>query len=180
MILEVYHGTDAKNAESILSGNFIYKRNKTHWLGNGIYFYLDLSLAHWWTKNPTKKFGIKIEKGVIIKAEISIDRPSLIDLRTISDYNFFLHTYYKEYLPILNTGAFNISSQEYKQLRCSYCDFLRKRYLYKAIIGNFSFATHSYLPRQYKDFSKKMRLPYIETQLCLFDIDCITNKSKII
>lgn len=179
MVLEVYHGTDVKNAESIFSENFIYKRNKKHWLGNGIYFYLDISLARWWTTNPTKRFGTKIEKGVIIKAKISIDRQSLIDLRNISDYNFFVHTYYKEYIPILNNGTFNISSQEYERLRCSYCDFLKKRYQYKAIIGNFSFVTRSYLPRQYKDFFTKMKLPYIETQLCLFDINCITDKSKI-
>ncbi|MFR2561553.1 MAG: hypothetical protein ACLS8R_01670 [Anaeromassilibacillus sp.] len=44
-----YHGTDRERAEKILAGAFRVKANDEHWLGTGVYFYLDASLARWWT-----------------------------------------------------------------------------------------------------------------------------------
>lgn len=177
MILEAYHGTDAKNADSILSENFIYKRNKKHWLGNGIYFYLDLSLAKWWTTNPTRKFGVKIKNGVIIDVTIDIDDTYVFDLRKLSDFKTFVYLYYSEFLPYINSGIVEIPHQKYHQIRCSYCDFLQEQYQIKAIIGNFFYKKHrSYSPDKYDEFVEKIDLHYIETQLCLFDKTCIIDK----
>ena len=53
--LQVYHGTEFEIAQKICKEEFICKKNLEHWLGNGIYFYLDKPLAKWWTTNPSKK-----------------------------------------------------------------------------------------------------------------------------
>ncbi|MBR3809179.1 MAG: hypothetical protein IKK46_02615, partial [Clostridia bacterium] len=55
------HGTDASVVNDILKNGFIYKPNDEHWLGDGIYFFLDENLAEWWTTNPTKKSGMHIQ-----------------------------------------------------------------------------------------------------------------------
>lgn len=180
MILEVYHGTDLSNAKRIVKTEFIYRYNKKHWLGNGIYFYLDLSLAEWWTTNPSEKFGVKVKDAAIVKTILEIQDNNLLDLRKLSDYTEFTELYFNEYIPLLNSGVFDIAITNRKQIRCSFCDYLKRQYDLQAIIGNFSLLTQPYLPDKYKEFSKNMNLYYIETQLCLFDNNCIIEKSIIV
>ncbi len=43
IISEAFHGTDMKFVESIIKHGFTCKQNDSHWLSNGIYFYLDYS-----------------------------------------------------------------------------------------------------------------------------------------
>lgn len=75
------------------------------------------------------------------------------------------------------TYYFTIAHQKYRQIRCSYCDFLQEQYQIKAIIGNFFYKKHrSYSPDKYDEFVEKIDLHYIETQLCLFDKTCIIDK----
>ena len=34
-----YHGTNRKNLSSIKNNNFKLKKDRNHWLGNGVYFF---------------------------------------------------------------------------------------------------------------------------------------------
>ena len=68
-----YHGTDYTLGQIICGEEFSIKKNDEHWLGNGIYFYHDLSLAEWWTTQPTSKFGSFINNPAIITCEIEVD-----------------------------------------------------------------------------------------------------------
>lgn len=179
MIIETYHGTDLENARHILDTNFICKHSKLHWLGNGIYFYFDLSLAKWWTTNPSKKFGVEVTTPAIVKATIEIpDSASFLDLRKLSDYKEFSNIFFDEYLPLLRLGTFSINSTNRRRIRCSFCDYLKAQYSLKAIIGNFSLPNQPYLT-DYRILASQLQLYYIETQMCLFDTSYIIKKELI-
>ena len=180
MILEVYHGTDLSNAKRIVSTDFIYKHSETHWLGNGVYFYIDLSLAKWWTSNPSKVYGVKVTTPAIVKVVIEIPNDvGFLDLRKLSDYKEFSDIFFNEYLPLLRLGAFSINSANRRRIRCSFCDYLKAQYSLKAIIGNFSLPNQPYLT-DYKSLASQLELYYIETQLCLFDTGYIIKKELIV
>lgn len=180
MILEVYHGTDLENANRILSTDFIYKQSATHWLGNGVYFYIDLSLAKWWTSNPSKTYGVKVTTPAIVKVTIEIpDSVSFLDLRKLSDYKEFSNIFFDEYLPLLRLGTFSINSTNRRRIRCSFCDYLKAQYSLKAIIGNFSLPNQPYLTH-YKSLASQLQLYYIETQMCLFDTSYIIKKELLV
>lgn len=180
MILDVYHGTDLSNAKRIVSTDFIYKHSETHWLGNGVYFYIDLSLAKWWTSNPSKVYGVKVTTPAIVKAVIEIPNDvGFLDLRKLSDYKEFSDIFFNEYLPLLRLGAFSINSANRRRIRCSFCDYLKAQYSLKVIIGNFSLPNQPYLI-DYKSLASQLELYYIETQLCLFDTGYIIKKELIV
>ena len=65
-----------------MRGGFRCKPNKEHWLGEGIYFYTDKSLAEWWTTNPTKNHGIEITVSAIIECLIEVPNDKVLNLCT--------------------------------------------------------------------------------------------------
>lgn len=175
-----YHGTDLERAKEIVKSDFIYKHNSKHWLGNGVYFYLDYSLAKWWTTNPSKMFGTKINTESIIQVEIEIDENDILDLRILEDYKEFSDIYYNEFIPEIDTGILGeINSHNYKKVRCSFCDYLKNSYDLKCIIGNFDIPSQRYIPNKCRKLSDYLKLHYIETQVCLFDTQLIKTKTII-
>lgn len=180
MIIEAYHGTDLVNAKRIVATDYIYKQSETHWLGNGVYFYIDLSLAKWWTSNPSKIYGVRVSNPAIIKTIIDIpDDESFLDLRKLSDYKEFSNIFFYEYLPLLKMGSLTFNLANHKKLRCSFCDYLKVKYNLKLIIGNFSLPKQPYLTN-YKSLASQLELFYIETQMCLFDTKYIIKKELIV
>lgn len=172
--ITLFHGTDLEAANNILrEKKFEWKRNKEHWLGNGFYFYEDLSLAKWWTSNPSKKFGKKIIEPAILKCEITYNEDNICDLGKLEDYNFFLKNYFDYFLCNLESGSKR--HVNYKTHRCAYCDFFERRYEYDMIIGNFYLPDQPYLSEDYPVFVNAIGLPYIEKQYCLFNSDVITD-----
>lgn len=173
-----YHGTDEDIAESILTGKFLCKKNDEHWLGNGVYFFTDYSLAEWWTTNPTKKFGSTIKKPAIIKCTMEVEESNICDLQVLSDFLEYNRIYNEEFLPKLVKK----NSQEdlkIKKIRCALCDYIQELFRVRAIIGNFDEPQQPYLPESYKRGFLRLRLPYIETQICVFDQDIIVKKELI-
>ena len=168
MELEVFHGTDRSCAKDIVSQRvFIVKENTQHWLGNGIYFYIDCGLADWWTTRPTKKFGSEIKRPAIVKCRIEVDKAVVLDLRTKSDYNkcadlchSFYHDYYKKYakkpLRQINLNKF----------RCTFFDWLFAVHNVKVIIGTFSGSVQEYLTPTHTEF-ENLKLKYTEVQVCV-------------
>lgn len=183
--IEAFHGTDKSFVPAILQNNFVCRKNDEHWLGNGIYFFADCSLAEWWTTNPTVNFGRRITEGAIIKCEIDVDPECILDLRNLEDYKQFVEIYNKEFLPVLYTGFFvdpgsnKVQFLNFKKVRCFYCDFLKNRYDVKMIIGNFYLPHQPYLPTEYGELFLKFNITYIETQLCIFDQSIISGKESV-
>ncbi len=87
---KAYHGTDESVAQAIVENGFISRPNREHWLGEGIYFFLDKNLAEWWTTNPTKKSGMRIQTPVVIECTFEIETDKIFDLRNLTDYNNYV------------------------------------------------------------------------------------------
>ena len=180
--LEAYHGTDLSNAESILKSGFKCKPNKHHWLGNGVYFYMDYSLARWWTTNPTNKFGVRVKKAAIIKCKIFVRNNYILDLRKLNDYTKFVEIYRNEFLPFLFEGDLISVTEDMidtKTLRCTYCDYLNIKYKYKLIIGTFYLPNQPYMPTEYGKFFNTFNISYIENQICVFDTNVISSMELV-
>jgi len=173
----LYHGTDEEFAKKIQSEGFKVKESRDHWLGNGIYFFLDEELARWWTTKPMKKFGPKTTSPVIIKCDYTVNEDSILDLRKFTDYTFcydrFRDFYTKMYEPYIAKNRIDII-----KLRCAFFDWLFDIYKYKAIVGTFSPEEQSY----YKPFKragsvfKHLGLVYGEVQVCISE----TQESHIL
>lgn len=180
--LEAFHGTDNRYVASILKSGFICKPNKQHWLGNGVYFYMDYSLAQWWTTNPTRKFGSNINNAAIIKCNIQTKNKYVLDLRRLKDYTKFVDIYRNEFLPFLFRGELSSIDNEVidtKTLRCTYCDYINIKYKYKLIIGTFYLPNQPYMPAECGEFFDTFNISYIESQICVFDQSVIISKEKV-
>lgn len=172
MNILAYHGTDYKVAEKIAKEGFAFKKNKEHWLGNGIYLYQDHSLAKWWTTNPTNKFGSDIKERAIICCNICIDEKKTINLLNLEDYCQFLNIFEEEFYPKYELHNPIIPSS-WAQLRCAYCDYLHLAYELDAIIGNFNKQDQPYLPIKKNNDFDNFLLQYTEVQICVFNADII-------
>lgn len=175
MIIQAYHGTDYGIAEKILNEGFLFKKNKEHWLGNGIYLFPDYSLAKWWTTQPSTQFGSKISNPAIVSCDIEIEEEKILNLLSLEDYKQFSELFEKSFLPTYK--EYNPHKVPlWKQLRCTYCDFLKKTYELDAIIGNFNKPDQPYLPPKHKNVFDKFLLQYTEVQICVFNSKIIKNK----
>jgi hypothetical protein len=180
-----FHGTDKTAAIEIINSNFLYKKSEEHWLGNGAYFYLDYSLAKWWTSKPSKKFGTKINEPAILKCSIEVNYDEILDLRKLESFEEFAKIYKSDFLPkvfddtIICHGISGANIKDVKKLRCTYCDYLSKLYELKAIIGTFHLPSQPYLKDDYGDGFNQFDIAYTETQLCVFDQGIIKEKEII-
>ncbi len=72
-----------KNALNILDNReFISQSKINHWLGNGVYFFVnDPDAAEWWgnMKSP--------DDGAVMSAEIELDESEILDLDTLTGAN---------------------------------------------------------------------------------------------
>ena len=50
MTFDAYHATDQNNAVLIQYEGFKFHHNDEHWLGNGVYFFIDEALAKKWVE----------------------------------------------------------------------------------------------------------------------------------
>lgn len=165
MRLILYHGTDYEIAQTIMRDEFLVKKNDEHWLGNGIYFYIDDSLAKWWTSNPTKKHGSTIKKPAIIKAMLIVPDNRVLDLRRKSDFDKLV-----EWELDYRTKCVEYASDEdingYKY-RCALFDDILNRRGIDVIIGGFDSKNQPYNDTRTISLLKKLRITYTEIQVCV-------------
>ena len=178
--MELFHGTDKKVVKAIQKEGFRLKASHEHWLGNGIYFYMDKSLAQWWTTNPTAKFGTKIENPVVLRCSISKKESELkvLNLLNLEDYEF----YYREFVDCFwpkYIAAHPKDGADYKKIRCAYLDFLKALYGLDVVIGNFNAPDQPYMTDVQNDIFESLKLIYTEIQVCVFD-SSIINIEEII
>jgi hypothetical protein len=84
-----YHGTDSKNVDNIKQNNFILKHDKSHWLGDGIYFFINgigedaitlsskWAIAESWNNEDQCRY---YDNFSVLKTDISLDNISILDL----------------------------------------------------------------------------------------------------
>ena len=88
--LTAYHGTDKSVASDIVESGFRCKPNNEHWLGEGIYLYIDKALAEWWTTKPTKKHGTNITQPVIVECSVEVSEERVLNLCTLGGYKKYI------------------------------------------------------------------------------------------
>lgn len=163
-----YHGTDKNIADNIIKDKFIVKTNDEHWLGNGVYFYEDKSLAEWWTNRPTHKFGSEIKTPAILQCKINVSENRVLNLCSLDGYkkyaslfnNFFKENIYYKHRP----------DEELKisKIRSLFFNYLFLLDDIDLIVAPFVIPTQPYLPIIEKDLiAKKMNITYTEIQICL-------------
>lgn len=170
--ITAYHGTDNKYLHSILNDGFQCKTNDEHWLGNGVYFFIEYELAKWWATNEHKNFGNTITNPIVIESEITYDRDYVIDLRLLEDYNWIYQQYCEFHHYLLENGADKITG---KKLRCAFFDWLREEYDVQLTIAGFNKKHSSYLNGKLYNFN----IPYIEYQVCVYDNSICSIKGVV-
>ena len=166
MKLELFHATDVKYVDSIISGNFIVSANLEHWLGNGIYFYTEEDLARWWGTNPTKKYT-QIKDPRIIKVNIDIPDHLVLDLRRFKNYKQMSEEFMRFYKNLFNDDCTSISGVNGRQIQSDFFNYYFQKVNVKMIIGTFAAERQSYIGAQYKTLLDEIGLKYTETQVCL-------------
>lgn len=179
-----YHATDKSRVKSILDHNFSYDPSPAHWLGNGIYFFIDPGLARSWAnRKPTKKYGI-ISSGTVIQAEVSAEETQVLDMRQLDHYVFVMREFAKFYHTIVK-GKKRLhlaqpNTEPYQILRCAFFDWLVKTYDIKCVIAYISERDNSSEYRTlYAGKFDSLKLPYAEVQMCVFDASIITQRKEI-
>lgn len=170
--LTLFHGTDLKHTLSIKENGFRIKPSVRHWLGQGVYFFTDKSLAKWWTAGPHGEFGSLVETPAIITCTLPSDA-QILDLRKLEDYFFFVKVFEKEFWPLFARHAVSNKAYDVKKVRCAYCNYLQAVYSYDAIIGNFIIPDQPYQPHTTNNVLKQLMLEYTEIQVCVFDAKII-------
>jgi len=169
--LQVYHGTDFEIAQKICTEEFICKKSLEHWLGNGIYFYLDKSLAKWWTTNPSKKFGTKIKEPVIIECDLEVNDKNILDITKIEGYNNYVevfHYYFDNYFFKKSPAT----ETDIRRLRCAFFDWVMETQEIDVIIAPFQLPEQPYRKESNKKNVKDLilnefEISYAEVQVCL-------------
>lgn len=93
-----YHGTAKDNVQDIKKYNFKIKEDKNHWLGNGVYFFIEsyiqpsVVLAKKWAKaeswnNYRKEYTYDIYS--VLKSDIILYKGSILNLRNSSGLEIF-------------------------------------------------------------------------------------------
>lgn len=172
--ITAYHGTDNKYLHSILNNGFQCKTNDEHWLGNGVYFFIEYHLAEWWAMNEHKDFGKNITNPIIIEVNISSSKDTIVDLRILDDFNWIAKKYDEFQDVIFQYGSTSNNKIDYRKLRCSFFDWINKSHGKKIIIGGFQKNNCNYINNK---LPTQFRLPYIEYQVCVYD-NSIININK--
>lgn len=174
-----YHGTDSSVVDDILRVGFKCKENKEHWLGEGIYLYVDKSLAEWWTTNPTNKHGVEIHEPAIIECSLEVEEDRVLNLCTLDGYRKYVNLYNS----FFRQWAYNAKDEEevnIKQLRCAFFNYLLLLYKVDVIIAPFILPGQPYMPQYHNEkYAKEMHIMYAEVQICISEKkqEIIKNKT---
>lgn len=112
------HGTDVANNDGIFEKNFEPSFGDDHWLGEGVYFFIDgisapnenarkWAIVHAWDND---KRNLTYQEYVVIKADISVEEKKFIDLTTTDGIKIFNHLRDQYVEKIKNGGKSMITS----------------------------------------------------------------------
>lgn len=134
---ECYHGTSCDSYLAIKNGRkFTYYSRKNHWLGQGIYFFLeDKDKALWFVKKSSSPY-LKSKEKCIIKVKINVEKDGLLNL-DIEDGRKKLDQFAK-FLKDTTRLRKRDGSLHNSDLRCLVIDAYIKYYNVKAVKYTFS------------------------------------------
>ena len=158
-LLDCYHGTHSEDANAIIRDKaFVIKPRDNHWLGNGVYFFVDdQGAASWWAKDIAIKAGTN---PVVLYVRIEIDRSDWLNLNANDDLAL-LDTYAKELISHLQKVGVHIKMpSEHHWHHLLITSFLEDHPQYKAVRRTFK-ATRKQVG--------KSDMPLLSDQLCVVD-----------
>lgn len=80
---ECYHGTSYDNYKSIKNDRqFKSKNRKNHWLGQGVYFFIEDREKAIWFVNASKSPALKGKRKCVIKISVEIEKDKFLNLDT--------------------------------------------------------------------------------------------------
>ena len=134
---QCYHGTGETNSTEILSSQvFKFKQRSNHWLGQGVYFFInDYEKAKWWANHnrPNKETS-----PVVLKFEVQLKESELLDLNTEKDLKK-LDDFSREFFKSLKRENITIKFKDIHEKNCKMIDmFLETNEGYKAIHRTFN------------------------------------------
>jgi len=177
MTYEAYHATAEECVPFILKDKFAYKFDDEHWLGNGIYFFIDIDLAKWWATKPSDKYGTAGKNYAIIKVLLEANSDTIFDLRELKNYNLLpqlIEEFKRETKHIFKSCKEKPTA---KKFRCKFFDWLRKSLDLNLIIAYFNKIYPKYIKEDDNNYLKDIF--YAEVQLCAFNNDIIKHKERV-
>jgi hypothetical protein len=174
-----YHGTEIRNVDKILRSEFVSIERPDHWLGQGIYFYEDLSLAKWWAE---KKFKRVYSQAAVVQVEILVDDSNLLNL----DSKDGMDKFFREIKKILHKSTISFKFEDDRRTEnfCFALDLLKGELGISVIIRSFLRHSPSYGEQNINVFEKDFfNLPhdfaYLEKQICVSINENIKSKQCI-
>lgn len=168
----LYHGTTHEKAESIKnSGTFEYKPREDHWLGDGVYFFInDYKKAKWWGKQAckivTKNGETTSGPKVLFIESYTLMRDQLLDLDTEEDKLKFFN-----FIKKLGTVEFSGSTEK---KRATYINYYSK--MFNIVAAKYTFTKDKHIPNL-----TDLGIYSTEPQFCIKDLSSIdVNKVKIV
>lgn len=188
-----YHGTKAKNIDSILRDGFIIVTSKdgdNHWLGHGVYFYSDYELAKWWAQTKVNKHNNKYGENdvatvlrAVIEADNILDLDSPFALQQFNKYQKELEKQFVEQGIVLDFSQGR--GKPFERIRCFWMDAVKEEYNIQVIMYTFTRNNPSYVDSKYHVYSEgeytlaSMGLAYHEKQICVTKNCCIVDINSI-
>ncbi|MCK1257297.1 hypothetical protein MX075_05460 [Streptococcus uberis] len=127
-----YHGTGLSNYNKIISTQqFNYEKRKNHWLGSGIYFFIDdFKRAQRWAEGNRPD---KCTEPVVIETSFEFEVNELLDLDKLDDLSK-LDSFSREFTAVLRRKGVQIKNIDEHEFHCKLLDaFVLKNKNYQAI-----------------------------------------------
>ena len=158
---ECYHGTGKLNYEKIIkSQQFNFKPRPNHWLGDGVYFFVnDYKRAEWWAANNRPD---KSTSPIVLYTVITIDDDELLNLdhsKGLDDLDDFAREFYtsiqRNHVIIKIENDDDLHEWQYKLLQAFLVHSDKKGKYYKGVLRTFEVnlqTGRSYFPALAKQF----------------------------
>lgn len=180
--ITAYHTTNKEAGKEIVSTK-VFKpsqREKSHWLGGGVYFYTDMYFAMQWgivgvlKLNNISDFNVFKESCDIVSASINFKDYEVLDLTVPEGYEIF-----SSMLEIVKKNdivEYNRIKDKCDAYKIKIIEKLERKYD-KKIFSAFDIVYAEYSNNIYKKkrSAKSDFLGCVEKQLCVKNLDAITN-----
>jgi hypothetical protein len=169
-----FHGTTKESLDKIINNKkFEYEYRDNHWIGNGIYFFInDEGKGRWWAGNTVKK---KAKEGIVAEPSvlymlIKIERQRLLDLNTEEGQEKllkFIRYLKSEKRGIIIKKRTNEDEENLKRrILCKHLDLMVKVDKYQATLYQFANENKSYLFNEMRIYGI---MNNCGNQLCVYD-----------
>lgn len=171
-----FHGTTEEAYNQIVqSGKFTFQTRENHWLGNGVYFFLDDYLkAKWWAKEAVKK-ELRTDKNkkvlpAVLYIEANVDIDKIIDLNSEKGQlilNQFIEFLFEHGFEFQEKPNEKLSKQQQEHyFRCAVMDLLVESEGYTASCYLFPNNEKPYIFESLKEYGIMNNKGH---QLCVYD-----------